>query len=434
MSKIKVWVVERGDRQELVLVWNDPVNGHRRQRSARTTKRKEAERAAGQLALELENEVRRESVPWDIARDRYEKEVLRLQRPKSLKSFATAATRFEGIINPRSLDDASTDNLSRFTARLHKDGLSTNSLASYLRELRRFLRWAAEIWPAYTVPKIRTPRVPKRDLMKGRPITAEEFERMLEKTADGMLEYLHVHWQHQPNPRKVKDGQSPRQWKPPRVTQQMVESWRFLLRGLWESGFRLGEALDFWWDHEERLHVFGIDQRRPLLRYFAESEKGNRDRMLPMTPGFARLLWSVPQEERCGLVFNPVLHQSRVNSMETASAVICAIGKAANVVVSTNRHGRPKFASAQDLRRSFGSRLAPKLHPMELKELMRHESLETTMRYYVGIEAARMAGDIWERLGGESCDQACDTGDADSAAGMCRKFKLPKNVSKELGY
>lgn len=44
--------------------------------------------------------------------------------------------------------------------------------------------------------------------------------------------------------------------------------------------------------------------------------------------------------------------------------------------------GRQKFASAHDLRRSFGDRWSRRVLPQHLQELMRHESISTTLRYY----------------------------------------------------
>jgi integrase len=55
-----------------------------------------------------------------------------------------------------------------------------------------------------------------------------------------------------------------------------------------------------------------------------------------------------------------------------------------------------KYASAHDFRRAFGERWAARIMPAQLKELMRHESIETTLRYYVGTNAARTAEACWE--------------------------------------
>lgn len=40
-----------------------------------------------------------------------------------------------------------------------------------------------------------------------------------------------------------------------------------------------------------------------------------------------------------------------------------------------------EFASAHDLRRSFGFRWSRRVMPTILRELMRHESIDTTMRF-----------------------------------------------------
>ena len=76
-----------------------------------------------------------------------------------------------------------------------------------------------------------------------------------------------------------------------------------------------------------------------------------------------------------------------------ASKVICKIGRAAGVVV--NKTPKVKFASAHDLRRSFGERWSQRVLPQVLMELMRHESIETTQKYYVGRHANRTAAALW---------------------------------------
>ena len=58
-----------------------------------------------------------------------------------------------------------------------------------------------------------------------------------------------------------------------------------------------------------------------------------------------------------------------------------------------------KFASAHDLRRAFGFRWAMRVMPAVLKDLMRHEDIGTTMKYYVGQDADAMADTIWATEG-----------------------------------
>ena len=54
-----------------------------------------------------------------------------------------------------------------------------------------------------------------------------------------------------------------------------------------------------------------------------------------------------------------------------------------------------KYASAHDLRRSFGERWSTRIRPQVLMVLMRHECINTTIRYYVGRNAQTMADAVW---------------------------------------
>jgi integrase len=96
--------------------------------------------------------------------------------------------------------------------------------------------------------------------------------------------------------------------------------------------------------------------------------------------------------------------------LETAPVVRMPTRSRAIVKVnSDSESGKVKYASAQDLRRSFGARWASKVLPVTLKKLMRHETIETTMKFYVGHMAERTADDVWRAFRDEFCDTFCDT-------------------------
>jgi integrase len=85
---------------------------------------------------------------------------------------------------------------------------------------------------------------------------------------------------------------------------------------------------------------------------------------------------------------------------ERVGKIISNIGEAANVKVHTDpKTGKVKFASAHDLRRSFGERWAPRVMPQVLMELMRHETIETTLKYYVGRNAQNTAEVLYAAIG-----------------------------------
>jgi integrase len=109
-----------------------------------------------------------------------------------------------------------------------------------------------------------------------------------------------------------------------------------------------------------------------------------------------------PEADRHGYVFNPcrsLRSDPRGLPRGQVGRTFSAIGKTAGIKVKTEtgKDGQPvvKFASAHDLRRSFGLRWASRVMPQVLMELMRHESIDTTVRYYVGRNAQSTAAVLW---------------------------------------
>src|SRR5690606_25003806 len=59
----------------------------------------------------------------------------------------------------------------------------------------------------------------------------------------------------------------------------------------------------------------------------------------------------------------------------------------------------PKCATAHDLRRAFGTRWSKRVMPAMLQKLMRHASIETTMKFYVEHNADDVSADLWAAVG-----------------------------------
>ena len=70
------------------------------------------------------------------------------------------------------------------------------------------------------------------------------------------------------------------------------EKWRLLLRGLWASGMRLGEALKLRW-HAGPIHV-DMSSAKPLLRFSGSHQKNRKDQVAPAVPEFAGLMDELP--------------------------------------------------------------------------------------------------------------------------------------------
>ena len=160
---------------------------------------------------------------------------------------------------------------------------------------------------------------------------------------------------------------------------------------------RLGEALALTWQPSKALHVDFDSGKYPMFRIQAEAEKGGQDRLLPMTPEFAKLI--EPHRLETGYVFNPErVHNGRKSNhrrnTEWVSIIGSRIGKESKVAVVSNG-SKTKYASFHDLRRSFGERWSSKVMPQTLMKLMRHESIDTTLRFYVGHDAEKIADEVW---------------------------------------
>jgi len=376
---IKVWVAEFGDRAHYQLQWRDPITNRLRTKSTRIRKsglardRKVAERMAGELEAKLNagEAVIPSKFLWEEFRKRYQAEVVPGLAPRTGEKITSVFDRLEREINPRRLWDLDEKRLSAFVSKLRagegeegKGKLAESTIAGHLAHLKAALNWAklqkliAHL-PAF--PRLKRAKMSKgAKVMRGRPITTEEFERML-----GKVEEV--------------------------VGQVATDRWTFFLRGLWASGLRLTESLELYWDQEDKLHPV-LTGKFPMLRIPADLEKGNKERLLPMAPEFAELLTSVPEADRTGPVFKLERADGKPGrpAVDRVSKVVSSIGEKAKVRVDVK-----KTASAHDLRRAFGERWAARLMPAQLMELMRHESIDTTLSYYVGRNAERTAAILW---------------------------------------
>jgi len=374
---IKVWVAKFGDRAHYQLQWRDPITSRLRTKSTRIRRsglardRKVAERMAGELEVKLNagEAVIPSRFLWQDFRARYEAEVVPGLAPRTGEKISSVFDRFEADINPRRLWDVDEKRLSAFVSNLRKgEGgrgkLAESTIAGHLAHLKAALNWAklqkliAHL-PGF--PRIKRAKMSKgAKVMRGRPITTEEFERMLGKVEDV-------------------------------VGQAAADRWTLFLRGLWASGLRLTESLELYWDREDKLHPV-LTGKFPMLRIPADLEKGNKERLLPMAPEFAQLLDKVPEPERTGPVFKLERADGKPGrpAVDRVSKTVSSIGEKAKVRVDVK-----KTASAHDLRRAFGERWAARLMPAQLMELMRHETIETTLSYYVGRNAERTAAILW---------------------------------------
>lgn len=391
MTAIRVSIFRRTGGKFFQAKWTDPASGRTKQKSTKTNIRREAERFAARLEKELNDGTyfKQIKTKWSTFRERYETEVVPGLAERTAEKISTAFNHVERILNPNMVTQVDANGISKIVKELRKQKLADISIKTYLAHLRSALNWATTmglIQQTPIFPKFKRARAVK--IMKGRPITADEFQSILE----AVPEVIKVNTNFNGGEKKKET---------------VVSSWKFYLLGLWFSGLRLTESLNLSWDSDEGLMIDLHTHRFPMLRIRAEAEKGNKDRLMPIVPEFAEFLLNVPEEHRTGFVFNP-LHERTLYQRLTPLAVskkIVDIGEAAKIVVSEkgNRDRetgelKPRYASAHDLRRAFGARWSTRVMPLHLMELMRHESMETTLKFYVGRDAEKAAEAVWNTV------------------------------------
>ena len=144
---------------------------------------------------------------WADFRRRYEDEALPKLAPRTAEPRMAVMNHIERILSPRRISDLTAERLSYFESKLREAGLKDSTIAGQLAHLKSILSWAVSLGMLRAVPKVNMPtRNIGGKLMRGRPVTAEEFDRMIAKV--------------------------------PAVRPNDADRWEHYLRGLWLSGLR----------------------------------------------------------------------------------------------------------------------------------------------------------------------------------------------------
>lgn len=371
MERIRVRVFRQGNRPFLTAEWVDPLTGKLKRKSTGQKQQREAERFAARLEKDLnEGRLSDYRTTWAEFRDRYESEVVAFKSTSMAAAVSYAFGTVERIIGPKFLRGVDAGEISRLSAKLREEDRAPATIATILRTLKAALRWAARLKLIPEAPHITMP-TKASEKAGGRAVTTEEFERML----DAVPAVLEETWGRPATPAEVA-------------------AWQFMLRGLWWSGLRLREACVLHWVDDRYLTV-DLTGKRPLFVIQKEANKSRKDQRFPLALEFAEQLSQVPEEQRDGFVFNPRTSAGKRMHFANVSSLIARFGEKAGVVVDRKADGAAVYASAHDLRRSFGTRWAKRVLPPVLKALMRHTSIQTTMTFYVDQSAEEAADAAW---------------------------------------
>lgn len=344
------------------------------------TNKSAADKAAGHLRAELNAEIKSTvpEVAWSELKTKFEKEYLSSVKPGTARNFRTLMSKMDQLKPIRQVSSINTSYVTVFLKELRESSsYSESTINSYRNHLRTLCNWAYEnalLRPMPVFRRVRRARKTKGTPMRGRPLTDEEFEKFI-SCIPAVLSRLRV----------GKGGLDVN--KKPRKDFGIVDdpkAWEFYFRGMWLSGLRLEESLEFYWDREDKLHL-----RDGMLVIPDDVEKGHTDRLHPLTDDFLEHLETVPKSQRKGRVFK--ICPNFKTAKHTISRIASSIGKEAGIMVNARTK---KYASLHDFRRSFGERWAMKCSEFVLMTLMRHDSIETTKRFYAGRNATKVRDEV----------------------------------------
>lgn len=381
MQEITVHVIDYG-RKFLTLQYVDPVTGKRKSKSSKSATRKEAEKQAVVWQTELRNGLYKppSKLTWAEFRQMFERQHLSEVRESSAARVRSTLNFIEDQMCPQRISQINEQWVARFKEKA-KDGRAVETVNADLRNIKTAMNWAKTQKLISEVPVIKQIKKGKSSKrMKGRPITKEEFERMLASTE-----------------------------KVSAIGPKRAGEWKQFLNGLWWSGLRLSEAVHLTWDEWADGIRIQIAENYVFLLISAEDEKGGKDRVYPVAPEFAEMLLSVPESHRSGHVFALPQRGGQRPAATEVSRKVGLIGEKAQVKVNEvikagDTELTVKYASSHDLRRAFGVRWSRRIFPAELMELMRHENIETTMKYYVGHQAELTARKLYEAVEREQAE------------------------------
>lgn len=352
LKRIKVYVSADASRSSLQMYYRDPLTGRNVRRSTSTKRMAEAQRAAARWEEEV-NASRQNfgGISWDVFRAKFTDEHLGTKSASTQGNFRHAFNRFERDVGHTvDIREITGIVLSTWQRKLVASGLRPASVASNLRCVRVALNWATKIGLLQSCPQV---LMPAGATSRGRPVTLMEFVRLLRAIPAEFPEC---------------PGEAVR-----------------LVKGLWLSGLRLDEALRLWWPDgaghgRPVVHLDG--HRYPCIQWPAASHKARRADLTPIPPDLTRFLQRTTN--RTGLVWPLPLARSTIGKR------ISLAGRSSAVSVSASKH-----LTAHDLRRTFGNRWALRVHPLLLRAMMRHRSMETTLRYYVDLQLDQLGEALW---------------------------------------
>ena len=317
-------------------------------------------------------------------------------KPKTmLRRFREALAEF-GDPDPE-CSELSEDMVLLVEERMESEGLAKMTIRTNMGALWAVLNWGAE---NKLIPRLHRPRkrVRKADriaksVSKGRALTVEEIERMVDALRKNPVIRPNAKL---PGMRRVLN---PSECPEPAI--RAIHVARLM-------GMRLEDAHWFCWEPRDGCHYpVSLGGRSPMISY-CEGQKSGRQELIPITPMAAEYLRSIEQEY--GWVCRMTGKQGEHKTSGRLGRVVANAGRAAKIMVKADggKFGTPKYASAHDLRRTFGLFLLDHVNLRDAQTMMRHASVDTLLRFYSDSSEDLLAmrlRELFSKSGGNLVDE-----------------------------
>lgn len=369
MKEIKVRIV-RSKRDGVLLKWNDPKEGPRQLRAEGTTQRKWTKQAQ-ELEDKLNN--RQKELTWVDFWERFKESHLVHHSHKHRNKCSAMSERMIAEAAKRQLDpflcrDVKREMITAIENAMRSDGLAEASIASCMATLWGILGWGMdeELLPIIRRPRKRSGKAAKKagKKSKGRSLTLEEVERLEMAITKAKKDF------------------------------ELREPFIRAIKCCYLMGFRLDDCWQFRWEPYPGAHYpQNLDGKAPYI-VFSDLQKSGLEQEVPLTPPAIEWLKSIRQDS--GWVCRTVGAKGEHKTPDRLCRVISKAGELANIVVKATggKMGKPKYASAHDLRRTFATNWHQKLTVSELQQLTRHADSQTLLNYYADAQRDVLAAKL----------------------------------------
>lgn len=338
MKKIRVRVVET-TRDGVLFKWTDAAGAAKQE----TYEGRETRNKIEEARLEIEDRINQTGsrLRWSKFWERYERRWLRKLSDESQSKPQSVNRKFTAMLKTQGLGDVecaelSSDLVQELREVMEDDGLASASIDSNMATLWAALNWGADMG---LLPRLHRPRKRRtkedaevQSKAKGRPLTLEEIERMIDKIRTN------------PQIGEIK-GRPVFVRRPDENAEQVVKA----IHAMRLLGLRLDDCHRLRWDVSDTDHYLKLDTRTPCVCLCSEQKSG-REQELPLIPDDVTWLRDLPRVDTyvCRLSGSKGLHKTP----NRLGRIIANAGRAAGVVVKATggKGGKPKYASAHDFR------------------------------------------------------------------------------------